>query len=54
MKIIGIKIIKSKIIKNSKGDIRKFVNKKSKIFKKFGELYFSFLKKKQNKRLELS
>ena len=49
MKITGIKIIKSKIIKNSKGDIRKFVNKKSKIFKKFGELYFSFLKKNKIK-----
>ncbi len=32
---------KIKIIKNSKGNILKFVNKKKLPFKKFGEIYFS-------------
>ena len=49
MKIIGIKIINNKIIKNSKGDIRKFLNKKSKVFQKFGEIYFSCVKKNKIK-----
>ena len=41
MKIIGLKKIKIKIIKNKKGDILKFVSKKSKFFKSFGEIYFT-------------
>ena len=49
MKIVGIKIIKKKIIKNTKGDIRKFINKKSEAYKKFGEIYFSFIKKNKIK-----
>ena len=49
MKIIGLKIIKKKIIKNSKGDIIKYINKKDRIFKKFGEAYFSEIKKNKIK-----
>ena len=39
-----IKIIKSQIIKNKNGDIKKFITKKSKIFNGFGECYFSEIK----------
>ena len=38
-------IYKNKIIKNKKGSIIKFVNKKNKFFKSFGEIYFSEIKK---------
>ena len=49
MKIIGLKKIKIKIINNKKGDILKFISKKSTFFKSFGEIYFNeinFRKKK--------
>ncbi len=49
MKIIGLKIIKKEIFKNSKGDIIKYISKKDKIFKKFGEVYFSEIKKNKRK-----
>ena len=39
-----IKIIKNKIIKNNKGDIKKFLTKNSKEFNGFGECYFSEIK----------
>tara|TARA_B100000963_G_scaffold140321_2_gene122229 strand:+ start:22346 stop:22759 length:414 start_codon:yes stop_codon:yes gene_type:complete len=45
----GIKIIALKKIKTPKGDIYKFLSKKDKYFKKFGEIYFSEIKKKQKK-----
>ena len=54
MKIIGLKILKQKIVNNKKGDILKFISKRDIFFKKFGETYFTEIKKKQNKRLELS
>ena len=41
MKIIGLKKIKIKIIKNRKGDILRFISKKNKFFKSFGEIYFT-------------
>ena len=48
MKISGVKKIEQKIFKNSKGDLLKFVSKKSKYFKSFGEIYFNEIK--QNKK----
>ena len=45
----GIKTISLKKIKTSKGDIYKFLSKKDKYFKKFGEIYFSEIKKNQKK-----
>ena len=38
-------IYKNKIIKNKKGSIIKYVNKKNKFFESFGEIYFSEIKK---------
>ena len=44
-----IKIIKNKIIKNNKGDIKKFLTKNSKEFSGFGECYFSEIKSRAAK-----
>jgi dTDP-4-dehydrorhamnose 3,5-epimerase len=44
-----IKTIKGKIIKNYKGDIKKFISKSSKEFQGFGECYFSEIKKNYTK-----
>tara|TARA_B100001057_G_scaffold489212_1_gene575017 strand:- start:219 stop:632 length:414 start_codon:yes stop_codon:yes gene_type:complete len=44
-----IKLSKGKTIKNKKGNIIKFINKRDKLFKKFGELYFSEIKLKKEK-----
>lgn len=44
-----VKIQNNKIIYNKKGNILKFLNKKSKLFKGFGELYFSEIKKNKTK-----
>ena len=49
MKIIGLKKIKIKVINNKKGDILKFISKKSIFFKSFGEIYFTEIKNKQTK-----
>ena len=49
MKINGVEIFDLKIIKNSKGDILKFLSKKDKFFRGFGEVYFSEIKKKKIK-----
>ena len=49
MKIIGLKNIKRKIIKNKKGDILKFLSKKDNFFKKFGEIYFTEILKSKVK-----
>jgi len=49
MKINGLKKIKIKIIKNNKGDILKFISSKNQYYKKFGEVYFSEIKKDQTK-----
>ena len=41
MKITGVKKVKQKVFKNSKGDLLKFISKKNKFFKSFGEIYFN-------------
>lgn len=45
MKISGVKKIKLKKFKNKKGDLLKFISRKDKIYKKFGEIYFTEVKK---------
>jgi len=49
MKITGVKKIKQKVYENSKGDLLKFVSKKSNFFKSFGEIYFNEIKKNKKK-----
>ena len=49
MKIIGLKKIKAKIVKNKKGDILKFLSRKDFYYKGFGEVYFSEIKKNKIK-----
>ena len=40
----SIKILKNKIFKNKKGHLIKYISKKDKFFKKFGEVYFNEIK----------
>mgnify|MGYP001172325055 FL=1 len=47
--MIGLKIYKTKILKNFKGNILKYINKNDKFIKKFGEVYFSYIKKGKQK-----
>ena len=49
MIVKSIKIQKNKIIFNKKGNIIKFLNKESKQYKSFGEIYFSEIKKNVTK-----
>ena len=49
MKIIGLKIFKKKIVNNKKGDILKFLSKRDVFLKKFGETYFTEIKKNKTK-----
>ena len=49
MKINGLKKIDINVIKNSKGDILKFISSKDPFYKKFGEVYFSEIKKNKVK-----
>ena len=49
MTVKSIKFSKGKRIKNYKGDIIKFISKKNILFKKFGEIYFSEIKKNKIK-----
>tara|TARA_B100001564_G_C20296313_1_gene514856 strand:+ start:40 stop:450 length:411 start_codon:yes stop_codon:yes gene_type:complete len=49
MKINGLKKINIKIIKNKKGDLIKYLSSRDSFFKKFGEIYFSEIKKGQIK-----
>ena len=49
MKITGLKIIRNKIIKNKKGDILKFLSIRDNFFKKFGEIYFTEIRKNKIK-----
>ena len=44
-----IKIYKLNKFKNLKGDVLKYLNKNNKYFKKFGEIYFTEIKKKKIK-----
>ena len=43
--IKNLKILKLKKIQNSLGDITKYISKKDKFYKKFGEIYFNEIKK---------
>lgn len=45
----GVKIFKTKIIYNKKGNILKYISKKNNFIKKFGEVYFSYIKKGKQK-----
>lgn len=45
----SVKVEKNKIIKNPKGNIIKYLSKKDKIYKGFGEIYFSEIKKNKIK-----
>ena len=47
--IKNLKILKLKKIQNSLGDITKYISKKDKFYKKFGEIYFSDIKKNKEK-----
>ncbi len=49
MSLKKIKIIKLKVLKNSKGDLLKYLNRKQKNFINFGEIYFNEIKKNQVK-----
>ncbi len=49
IKIIGLKVLKQKIVSNKKGDILKFLSKRDFFFKKFGETYFTEIKKNKIK-----
>jgi len=44
MTVKSIKILKNKIFKNKKGHLIKYISKKDKFFKKFGEVYFNEIK----------
>ena len=49
MNLNKVKIIKLKIIKNSKGDLLKYLDRTNKYFKQFGEIYFNHIKLKKTK-----
>ena len=49
MKIAGVKKIKVKLFKNNKGDLLKYISKKSPYFKSFGEVYFNEINLKKKK-----
>jgi dTDP-4-dehydrorhamnose 3,5-epimerase-like enzyme len=49
MSLNGIKTIRLKVLKNPKGDLLKYINKNSNFFKKFGETYFTEIKKNYEK-----
>ena len=49
MIIENVKIHSKKIIANKKGRILKYISKKDNFIKKFGEIYFSFIKKNKIK-----
>ena len=49
MNLNKIKKIKLKIANNSKGDILKYLTRKNKYLKKFGEVYFTEIKKNKTK-----
>lgn len=49
MKLSKIRLSKLKILRNSKGDILKYLNKKNPYLKSFGETYFTEIKKNKIK-----
>mgnify|MGYP001197475547 CR=1 FL=1 len=44
-----IKVYKNKIFKNKLGNLVKYISKKDKFYKKFGETYFNYIKYKKIK-----
>ena len=51
--IENIKFFKKKTIRNPKGNILHYINKNNKNYIKFGEVYFSWIKKNQTKGWKL-
>ena len=49
MSLKRIKLKKLKVLKNQKGDLLKYLTKKDKYFKSFGEIYFNEIKKIRSK-----
>tara|TARA_E500000178_G_C16952277_1_gene721866 strand:- start:416 stop:847 length:432 start_codon:yes stop_codon:yes gene_type:complete len=49
MKIKNVKIHLKKIIKNKNGKILKYISKKDKLVKNFGEVYFNYINKGKTK-----
>ena len=49
MSVRKIRIIPLKVLKNIKGDVLKYLNKKDLYLKKFGEIYFTEIKKNKVK-----
>ncbi len=49
MSLEKIKIVSLKILKNTRGDVLKYINKKNKYLNKFGEIYFTEIKKNKVK-----
>ena len=49
MTLNKIKLVKLKVIKNSKGDILKYLSNDNSFFKKFGETYFTEIKHNEKK-----
>tara|TARA_Y100001970_G_scaffold53704_1_gene68061 strand:- start:3520 stop:3930 length:411 start_codon:yes stop_codon:yes gene_type:complete len=49
MTVNKIKLFKNKVIKNNKGNLIKYISKKNFFFKKFGEVYFNYIKYKKQK-----
>ena len=54
MKAKKNKIFKNKIIKNSKGNIVKYLSTKNKFFKKFGEIYFNKIRHRKKKGMDFT
>lgn len=49
MTVNKIRVFKGKIFKNNLGNLVKYISKKSKFYKKFGEVYFNHIKYKKTK-----
>ena len=49
MTVKSIKLLNKKIFKNPKGDLIKYISKKDFFYRKFGEIYFTEIKKNKKK-----
>ena len=49
MTVNKIRVFKGKIFKNNLGNLVKYISKKSKFYKKFGEVYFNHIKYEKTK-----
>ena len=49
MTVKSVKIFKSKIIKNKKGNLIKYISNKDSFFRRFGEVYFNEINPKTSK-----